>query len=183
MAGSKKPVAKKRAIAARRPAAVSATGIAVGKLLDTDYEARPNVRVTSRKTLTKKELLRFRQLGQRVLAQLKSNIRSNMQGRWTPIQYDYEGGPSTGELALQGTEDQWMLDITSSRRMQIRPKQKYAKRWRGHVQGMTIRRKPGGPLLGPIPAAAGPLFVSQVKLPKRDPRPTISQLTRLAKEQ
>lgn len=104
-----------------------------------------------------------------------------MGGRWQKVQHDYQGGPNTGDLALQGTEDQWVVEVLSSRTIKIRPKRQYMKRWRGHIHGMTIKAKRGGPAM-PIPFADGTKLLRKVVLPKRDPRPTVSQMVQLSKE-
>lgn len=157
-----------------------AKGITATKPLDADYEPRPNVRVWVRKNLTRKEYQRFRQIGLRALKQLQENIRSGMQGRWLKVQWDYQNGVSAGDDPLQGTEDQWKLVMTSSRTMQLRPKQQYAQRWRGHVHGMDIYAKtPRGMR---VPFRSGTAYRQHVKLPKRDPRPTRTQLMRISKE-
>lgn len=175
-------MARPRKSTVRDKTRVKPTSFPRSKPLDADYEPRPNVRVISRKNLTQAELKKFRSFGRRVLRQLQENIRTNMQGRWKKIQWDYENGVSRGDLALQGTENEWKVEVLSSRRIQIRPKKGYERRWRGHVGGMTINSREGGPSM-PMPARDGTLYVRQVKLPRRDPRPTATQLSRLAKQE
>jgi len=105
---------------------------------------------------------------------LRRNIQTGLSGHWTPIQY----GKRAGSKALQGTEDQWTLDVKNKFRAELRPKRQFLKIWRGHMRGKR----------NPIEAKkkamhfvtdTGEWFLKKVTLPKRDPRPTLTQVKRI----
>lgn len=112
-----------------------------------------------------------------VLEQCKSNIRTQGEGRWLSIQWDYANGRSTGDPALYNTEDQWIVERISPHVYRLIPRSKYRKSWGAHVRGIYIRAKtPRGMR---VPFASGVARLQVVKLPRRDPRPGQSQTRRI----
>lgn len=153
---------------------------ATGKAVDADYAPRPNIRLRAyhggRHGLG--GLYALERMSQAVLEKVQDNIRTNMQGRWTPIQY----GPKTGYLALQGTEDHWEIERVSSFRVTIKPKSQYRHIWRGHTRGLNRpiypRKKPFLYFRG---YSGDMVRTKKVRMPYRDPRPTATQLSALAR--
>ncbi len=141
-----------------------------------DFESRPTaVRLHYRGRSTNVERDQpVRRLAQRVLALVRSNIDTNLNGRWTPIQW----GDDAGQKALQGTEKQWTAKKVADNHYQVQPFKKYQKRWRGHIGGMKIIPRRAKALRF-LSYGGGILYKAFVKLPKRDPRPTETQLRRL----
>lgn len=110
----------------------------------------------------------------KVLGQIRKNILTQMNGRWTPIQW----GPRKGSPALLKGVDEWTVTKVDSRTYRVQPKRQHRKKWRGHIGGLLItpKRKKALHFIG---YGDVELLRPWVKLPKRDPRPTESQLRRL----
>lgn len=142
------------------------------------YEPRPSVRITSRYGKGGNAL--FHRICRDVLEQTRTNIRTNLDGRWEPIQWEYQNGKGPGMLALQGTEDQWELEFTGPRTAVIRPREDVAHIWRGHVHGMAIYAKSPKKKM-PIPFVPKTTYLDFVQLPERDPRCTADQIRRIIK--
>jgi len=138
-----------------------------GYMVSSDYEARPKLRIIvggrPRPSL-------IRKFGRVVLGITKNNVRTRMHGRWAPTQYNRPEGTKP----LESTEDQWTVEYKSSRQAVVRPKRNKLRIWKGHVGGMTIRPRVAKRLR--FKTGDGVVYASEVKLPKRDPRPTDSQL-------
>lgn len=144
--------------------------------LDFSGESRPNVRLVLRKGYNarnqKAAAASLKVFGQRVLNQVQENIRSNMNGSWTPVQW----GLKAGSPALLGTEEQWSVQLRSMRQVVIAPRtEEFKKRWRGHILGMTIRAKTKR-FMHFFLDDGSEWFLKKVKLPTRDPRPTETQI-------
>lgn len=143
-----------------------------GGMVDFDYEPRPNLNVKVRGRPKRRLILN---VARRVLEQVKKNIRTAMGGRWLPIQW----GSKKGQRALQGTEDTWLIDVSSTRSATVRPKKvrRVYQMWSGHIQGSEIRPRNAKALRFIVDGQV--FYRKKVKLPKRDPRPTVIQMQRI----
>lgn len=140
-----------------------------------DYEARPSVRFIyeGRANFTSGSNP-VRQFAYKVLAQVQQNIRTQLNGRWTPIQW----GPKAGTPALLKGVDEWTVTRYDTKTYRVQPKREFRKKWRGHIGGMLIKPRQAKALRF-VSYDGDTLLRPWVKLPKRDPRPTESQLRRL----
>jgi hypothetical protein len=145
-----------------------------GRLLDVDYESRPNVRLKSKRRLTgtkaKKVLIQY---AEKALKVLQNNISTNMGGRWPRLTW----GKKAGGMALLHTEDHWRIFQNHPTEVKIRPRKDKVAMWRGHTGGTWIYPK-ARKFLHWVENGVK-IFMKKVKLPRRDPRPTQSQLSRI----
>jgi len=170
-----KPAARKRETSPEKDKGRQAHKRKIGgRLLETDYEPRPNVRLVSRRKLTGTQAKRVLvQFAQKALAILRNNISTNMGGRWPRLTW----GKKAGGMALLHTEDQWKVFQNHPTMVQIRPVRSKVAMWRGHTGGVTIRPKNRKWLHWVEDGTK--FFFKKVKLPRRDPRPTQAQLSRI----
>lgn len=145
-----------------------------GRLLDVDYEPRPNVKLVASQRITgteaKKRMVMF---ANKALEILRRNISSQMQGRWPRLTW----GKKAGGPALLHTEDHWKVFQNHPKQVSIRPIKSKVAMWRGHTGGTWIYPKKRKWLHWVEDGVK--IFLKKVKLPKRDPRPTKSQLSRI----
>jgi len=141
--------------------------------VDTDNSSRPNLRV---KVFGRPKPSLIKRVAKRLLNKVKENITTGHGGRWTPLQYDTVQGKSKGSKALQGTEDQWEYKILSLKKAVVQPKKGLTKIWRGHTKGAKITAKGKGMR---FLTTHGYITRKTVKLPRRDPRVTESQMRKL----
>lgn len=145
-----------------------------GRILDVDYEPRPGVRLVASQRITgteaKKRMVMF---ANKALEILRRNINSQMQGRWPKKTW----GKNAGGPALLHTEHHWRVFQNHPKQVSIRPVKSAVAMWRGHTKGMTIYPKNRKWLHWREDGVN--IFLKRVRLPRRDPRPTKSQLARI----
>lgn len=146
-------------------------------------EPRPNVRVRAPRKYVRGAVIRA---ARAVLQQVKDNIDSQLEGRWKPIQY----GDRQGDPALITRKNDWIVVRKDKMRAEVRPRENVAHIWRGHAHGMRIYSKtPSGMRFrgyerytkGKRKGERMWITTHMVKLPKRDPRPTVTQIRRLSR--
>jgi hypothetical protein len=111
----------------------------------------------------------FRRVLVKVRDIIRANIRTNFGGRWMPVQW----GPRKGQKALTMLEYDWEIRGAPGGAV-ISPPADHQLRWAGHVKGSHIRPVRAKWLT--FMSGGKRIFTKHVKLPKRDPRPMVSQL-------